>query len=73
MENNKLTYEEKSGIICYVLMTTKYRENERKTWEKLAEEKDESGAPRFKNAAENARYYAELEDKLAAIVAKLGG
>lgn len=54
-------------LSCYILMTTRYREGERAAWETLAGEKDEAGNPKFKNAASNAAYFAELDGKLRRI------
>jgi hypothetical protein len=66
-----LTNDQWSILTCYILMTTQHRKCEREAWEKLSEEKREDGTPRFPNAADNARYYGELEDKLTAIRLKI--
>jgi hypothetical protein len=66
-----LTNDQWSTLTCYILMSTKHRESERKAWEELSTEKREDGTPRFPNAADNAKYYRELEDKLTAIRLKI--
>lgn len=66
-----LTTEEINTITCYIRMTTKHREGEAEAWEKLAAEKSPDGSPKFKHAADNARFWREEEGKLAAIVKKL--
>jgi hypothetical protein len=66
-----LTNDQWSTLTCYILMSTQHREGERKAWEELAAEKREDGTPRFIHAADNARYYRELEDKLTAIRLKI--
>lgn len=62
-----LTNELCSTLQCYILMTTKHREGELKTWEELAQETDENGAPKFKNAASNAQFWRDMEIQLQQI------
>lgn len=45
MNEKTLTAEQCSKLSLYILMTTKTREGEAATWEKLAEEKKEDGSP----------------------------
>ena len=60
-----------STLQCYILMTTKHREGELKAWEELAQETDENGAPKFKNAASNARFWRDMEPQLQQILEAL--
>lgn len=68
-----LTNEEWNRLRCYLLMTTKYREGERDAWASLSEELDESGAPRFPNAAKNAAYWSDLDAFLGEVGEKIDG
>ena len=60
-ENPKAAYNDKlvpvvltgklwTSLTTYLLMSTKYRERERDTWNELAKETNEDGTPTFKNA-----------------------
>lgn len=62
-----LTSEQWNILTCYILMTTQHRKGEKEAWEKLAQEKDENGQPRFKNAQSNADFYEKLEKELETI------
>lgn len=62
-----LTNELCSMLQCYILMTTNHRKDEIKAWEELAQEKDENGAPKFKNAASNAQFWRDMEIQLQQI------
>lgn len=62
-----LTNELCSTLQCYILMTTNYRKGELKAWEELAQETDENGAPKFKNAASNAQFWRDMEIQLQQI------
>ena len=42
-------------------MSTNYRNEEAKAWAKLAQEKDEDGKPKYKNAESNARFWEETK------------
>lgn len=70
-ENTKkaveLTNDQLSTLVCYILMTTNYRQREREAWESLAKETDEAGEPKYKVAQSNFEYFQELETKLEAI------
>lgn len=66
-----LTNELCSTLQCYILMTTKHREGELKAWEELAQETDENGAPKFKNAASNAQFWRDMEPQLQRILKTL--
>ena len=67
----EITNEEANLIVCYILMTTKYREGEAETWEELAQERNEDGTVRFKNAAANGRFWRDLEKRLNNLKEKL--
>lgn len=56
-----------STLVCYILMTTQYRTGELKAWQELAEEKEENGEPKFKNAAGNAEFWQQIERELEEI------
>jgi hypothetical protein len=49
-------------------MTTKTREGEVETWEKLAEEKNEDGSAKYIHAAGNAQFWRELNEELKEIM-----
>lgn len=66
-----LTNDQWNTLVCYILSTTQHRKGEREAWESLAKETNEDGSPRFKNAAGNAEYYAELEVKLGEIIKEI--
>ena len=57
-----------STLICYIHLTYQHRKAETAAWETLAAETKEDGTPRFPNAVENAKYFSELDGKLARIV-----
>jgi len=63
----ELTNEQWNTLTCYILMTTKHRKEEKEAWQKLSEEKDENGQPRFKNAQSNVDFYEKLETELETI------
>lgn len=63
----KLTNEQISTLVVYILSTTQHRKGEKEAWEELAKEMNEDGTPVFKNAKSNAEYYVELEEKLREI------
>ena len=66
-----LTNELCNTLQCYILMTTKYRESELKAWEELAQETDENGASKFKNAASNAQFWRDMGPQLQQILEAL--
>lgn len=68
-----LTNDEWNRLRCYILMTTQYRKGEREAWAKLAEERDESGAPAFPKAAKNAEYWTGLDAFLDRVSEKIDG
>ena len=68
MNEKTLTAEQCSKLSLYILMTTKTREGEAATWEKLAEEKKEDGSPKYIHAADNAQFWRELDADLREIL-----
>lgn len=60
-----------NDLQIYILMTTKHREGELKAWEELAQETDENGEPKFKNAASNAQFWRDMEPQLQQILETL--
>lgn len=70
-QTKEITNGEANLIVCYILMTTKYREGEAETWEELALERNEDGTVTFENAASNARFWRDLEKCLDALKEKL--
>lgn len=68
-----LAIDQWSRLVCYLHLSTKYREGERDSWQSLAQEKNADGAPVFKSAASNAAYWQEIIDDLAAMLPKLDG
>lgn len=57
-----LTNSEWHSLYCYLLMTTRYREEERDGWRKLAERTEPDGMPSFKNAKGNADFWQKQID-----------
>ena len=68
MNGKTLTPEQCSKLSIYILMTTKTREGEVETWEKLAEEKNEDGSAKYIQAAGNAQFWRELNAELKEIM-----
>lgn len=66
-----LTNHQWNRLVCYITMSTKFREGEMEAWQKLAEEKHPDGQLVFPNAPEQAAYWQgmikDLEDIKAAI------
>lgn len=77
MANNRIqiemTSDQRNTLICYILMTSKYRKSEAEAWSELANETDENGNPEYPNAKSNAQYYQDLEYKLKEITKILEG
>lgn len=68
MSTKELTSEQRSKLSLYILMTTKTREGEAEAWEKLTEEKNEDGSPKYVHAADNALFWKELDADLNEIL-----
>ena len=66
-----LTNGEWSTLTTYLLMTTKHREGEAKAWAELAEEREEDGSVKYKNAASNAQFWRETIEALEGIRKKI--
>lgn len=66
-----LTNEEWSALTTYLIMTTKYREGEAKAWAELAEEREEDGSVKYKNAESNAQFWREKIETLEEIRKKI--
>lgn len=66
-----LTNEEWSTLTTYLLITTKHREGEAKVWAELAEEREEDGSVKYKNAASNAQFWRETIEMLEEIRRKI--
>lgn len=62
-----LTGDQKNDLYCYILMTTKSREEERDAWELLSKELDDQGKPEFPNAASNYSFWVDMIKKLETI------
>lgn len=62
-----MTHEQANNLVCYLMMTTNYRKNEREAWERLAAETKEDGTPRYPNAPGNAKFWADTEHEIEAI------
>nr|DAH53741.1 MAG TPA: hypothetical protein [Caudoviricetes sp.] len=66
-----LTNDQLSTLHFYLLTTTRARQDEVETWERLAAETKPDGTPQYKNAAANAAYCrtqaAAVESILATI------
>lgn len=73
MNAKELTSEQRSTLSLYILITTKTREGEAEAWEKLAEERNEDGSSKFEHAADNARFWRELDADLREIARILEG
>ena len=73
MNEKTLTAEQCSKLSLYILMTTKTREGEAATWEKLAEEKKEDGSPKYIHAADNARFWRREHGQLSEYHGEPGG
>lgn len=68
-----LTNAEWSNLTCYILMTTNYRTRELETWRSLAQEKDEDGNTKFKNAESNAEFWEGMIRDLDRIRTEIDG
>lgn len=71
-----LTNYQISTLTVYLLTTTRARQDEVETWERLAAEPKPDGTPQYKNAAANAAYCraqsTDIESVLAALRAARG-
>lgn len=71
-----LTNDQISTLTVYLLTTTRARQDEVETWERLVAETKPDGTPQYKNAATNADYCraqsTDIESVLAALRAARG-
>jgi hypothetical protein len=68
-----LTNNDWNRLVCYLHLSSKYRERERDAWLDMAQEKNPDGTPRIKTAASNAAYWQEIIDDLERMLPKLDG
>ncbi|MDR0924191.1 MAG: hypothetical protein LBN31_07565 [Hungatella sp.] len=68
-----LTKGQWSSLTIYLQISSRYREDEAKSWEKLAEELDEEGNPKYKNAHSNAKFWEEMNETIKSIKSKIDG
>jgi len=66
-----LTNGQWSSLTMYLNMSRAYREDEKNAWEKLAEELDEEGNPKFKHAASNAEFWKKMNETIKIIKTKV--
>ncbi len=66
-----LTNAEWSNLTCYILMSTNHRTGELEAWRRLAQEKDEDGNIKFKNAESNANFWEGMINDLDRIQKKI--
>lgn len=62
-----LTKGQWNSLTIYLIMSARYREEEKVSWEKLAAEKDENGNPKFKHAESNTRFWEEIIETIKVI------
>lgn len=61
-----------SALICYLLMSTNYRERERNAWKELSQERADDGVtPKYKHAASNTAFWDEMIKSLDEIMEKI--
>ena len=58
-----LTYEQINLLVCYLLMTTRYRKGEEVAWKQLAQENPEN-----ETIKRNYQWYKDLSRKLKEII-----
>lgn len=67
MKTITLSDEQASTLVCYILLTTKYREDEIKACQRLAQLKNEDGTPAYLNMASNAKWWENAHNELELI------
>ena len=55
-----------------LLMTANERKTEAEAWKKLAQETEEDGTPKYKNAAKNYQFWIRLQADVDEILEKIG-
>lgn len=68
MQQICLEDEQASRLQTFLLMTTRYREQEVESWETLAQERDDGGAVKFPNASGNADFWKETITIISAVI-----
>ena len=66
-----LSLTERNLLSCYILATTNHRKDAAEAWDKLAQETNADGTPKYEHAKSNADYYRNLSVRLEAIRLKL--
>lgn len=66
--NVPLTNKMREDLSCYLLMTTKYREGEKKAWENLSKEVEQDGSLKFPNAKGNIKFWEGMIEEIEAII-----
>ncbi|MCI8548377.1 MAG: hypothetical protein HFJ38_05760 [Bacilli bacterium] len=56
----ELLEDDKMKLDMFLLMTTKYRQEEMETWKELSKERNQDGTPVYKNAESNAKWWGDL-------------
>lgn len=76
-ENEKravtLSNKQWSRLTTYLLMSTNYRQGEAKAWAELANEKEEDGSYKFKNAESNAKFWEEMIEVIENVRKEIDG
>jgi len=67
MRTIMLTNEQASTLGVYILLTTKYREDEIKASHELAQLKNEDGTPTYSNMGSNAEWWEKTHNELEII------
>ena len=68
---NGLTSQQRSTLSVFLLMTTKYREDQEKACRKLSKELDDDGNPIYPNMAANADWWRSAIDTVDEVIALL--
>ena len=68
-----LTSSQRTTLIVYILMTTKYREDEIKTWHELTAAINNDGTPKYIHAEGNAKFCEKMHEDLDVIIKTIEG
>ena len=55
-----LTHDQAVMLVSYLLMTTNYRDGEKKAWEALSKELKKDGTPEYPNAKSNYEFWVKM-------------
>lgn len=66
--NVPLTNKLRGDLTSFLLMTTKYRDGERKAWESLSKELEQDGTPKFPNAKSNMKFWESMIEEIETII-----